>query len=98
MNDEPSPKPNRGRPRLNPDRPLTNREKRRRYTGAKPREIMFALFDPRLVLPDIMGIVHRCALVGQVVGCSRQQVESDRPGLKAVPIGSLRAKERRWLD
>ena len=98
MNDEPKPKPKRGRPRLNPDRPLTDREKRRRYTGAKPREITFALFDLCLVPPDIMGIIHRCALVGQVVGCSRQQVEADRPGLKAVPIGSLRAKERRWLD
>ena len=96
MNDEPKPK--RGRPRINPDRPLTDREKRRRYTGAKPREITFALFDPRLVPPESVGLIHRCALVGQAVGCSRQQVEADRLGLKAVPIGSLRARERRWLD
>ena len=96
MDDDPKPK--RGRPRLNPDRPLTDREKRRRHTGAKPREITFALFDPRLVPPEVMGLIQRCALVGQVVGCSRQQVEADRPGLRAVPIGSLSAREKRWLD
>ena len=96
MDDDPKPK--RGRPRLNPDRPLTDRENRRRYTGAKPREITFALFDPQLVPMDIMGIIHRCALVGKVVGCSRQDVEADRHGLRAVPIGSLRAREKRWLD
>lgn len=91
-------KPKRGRPRLNPNRILTDRDKRRRYTGAEPREITFALFDPRLVPRDIMGIIHRCAFVGKVVGCSRTQVETDRPGIKAIPIGSLRAKEKRWLD
>lgn len=87
-----------GRPRLNPDHILSDRERRRRLTGAKPREITFVLFDPQLVPYEIVGLIHRCALVGKVVGCSRQQVEADRPGLKAIPIGSLTVREKKWLD
>jgi hypothetical protein len=65
---------------------------------ASDREVKYALFDPALVPEGAIGFVHRAAFVGVVVGCSRKSVERDQPGMKVVPIASLRAKEKRWVE
>jgi hypothetical protein len=87
----------RGRPRKNPDRLVTFQEIYKAKKTASDREVKYALFDPTLAPEGSIGFVHRAAFVGVVVGCSRKSVECDRPGLKAVPIGSLRAREKLWL-
>jgi len=87
----------RGRPRKNPDRLVTDRDVYQSKKTAADRIVTYALFDPLLLPEWAIGVVYRCALVGTAVGCSRVSVERDRPGLRAVPLGSLRAAEKRWV-
>lgn len=87
----------RGRPRKDPDRLVTDRDVYQSKKTAADRAVTYALFDPLLLPEWAIGIIHRCAFVGTAVGCSRVSVECDRPGLRAVPLGSLRAKEKLWV-
>ena len=87
----------RGRPRKNHDRLVSDRDVYQAKKTGSDRQVTYALFDPLLAPEGSIGFIHRSALVDVVVGCSRVSVERDRPGLKAVPIGSLKAKERRWV-
>lgn len=88
----------RGRTRKNADRLVSDRDVYQAKKTAIDRSVTYALFDPLLVPEGSIGFIHRSALVDVVVGCSRVSVERDRPGLKAVPIGSLRIKEKRWVE
>ena len=87
----------RGRPRNNPDRLVTDRDVYQAKKIAADRIVTYALFDPLLLPEGAICVIYRCALVGTAVGCSRKSVERDRPGLRAVPLGSLRAGEKRWV-
>jgi len=87
----------RGRPRNNPDRLVTDRDIYQSKKTAADRIVIYALFDPLLLPEWAIGVIYRCALVGTAVGYSRVSVERDRPGLRAVPLGSLRAVEKRWV-
>lgn len=80
-----------------PDR-LSDRERYLATKTAADRVVTYALFDPSLVPEGSIGLIHKVALVEVVVGCSRVSLERDRPGLKAVPLGRLRAKEKKWLE
>lgn len=88
---------NRGRPKINPDRPLTIQEKNDRRSKATPRQIQYALFDPAKIPEGSIGFIHRAALAGVVVARSRQRVEAENPGTRAVPVGRLSAREKRWI-
>lgn len=87
----------RGRPRKDPGRLVSDRDVYLAKKTAADRQVKYALFDPSLVPEGSIGFIHKAALVGVVVGCSRVSVELDRLGLKAIPIGSLRAREKRWV-
>ena len=87
----------RGRPRKNPDRLVTDRDIYQAKKTAADRIVTYALFDPLLLPEGAIGAIYRCALVGTAVGCSRVSVESDRPGLRAVPLGRERGQLRRWV-
>ena len=76
---------------------MTDRDVYQSKKTSADRIVTYALFDPLAVTAGAIGVIHRCALVGTAVGCSRVSVERDRPGLRAVPLGSLRAKEKRWV-
>ena len=80
----------RGRPRKNPDRLVTDRDVYQSKKTALDRSVTYALFDPLKAPEGSIEFIHRSALVDVVVGCSRVSVERDRPGLKAVPIASLK--------
>lgn len=87
----------RGLPRKNADL-VTDQDVYRAKKKAPDRKVAYALFDPMKVPNGSIGFMHRSTLVGVVVGCSRKSVERDRPGLIAIPIGSLRVKEKRWVE
>ena len=87
----------RGKPRKSADL-VTDRDVYLAKKKAPDRQVKYALFDPLLVPKDSIGFIHRSALVDVVIGCSRKSVERDRPGLKAVPIGSLTVREKRWVE
>jgi hypothetical protein len=74
----------------------TDTYQRRKKKGAD-RQVTYALFDRSLLPPGFIGVIHKIAFVGTVVGRSSKSVERDRPGLRAVPWGSLRAREKRWV-
>jgi len=74
----------------------TDTYQRRKKKGAD-REITYALFDKSRLPPGLARGIHKIAFVGTVVGRSSKSVERDRPGLRAVPWGSLRAREKRWV-
>lgn len=58
----------------------------------------YALFDPQRLPSGSLGYIYKVALVGKTTGKSRKDVKSRFPNLYPVPVGSLRAKERRWLE
>lgn len=66
--------------------------------GLTQRQITYAMFDPQLAPDWGTGFIYREALVKTVVARSRKRAESDNPGLKAIPIGSLTAKQKRWVQ
>ena len=87
----------RGRPRKNPDRLVTDRDVYEAKKTAADRIVTYAMFDPLLLPEWAIGVIYRCALVGTAVGYSRVSVERDRPGLRAVPLGRERGQLRRWV-
>jgi hypothetical protein len=87
-----------GRPRIDPDSNQTDRDTYQRRKKGADRQVTYALFEQSRLPPGLIGTIHRLAFVGTVVGRSRKSVERDRPGLKAVPWGSLRAREKRWVE
>jgi hypothetical protein len=66
--------------------------------------VAYALFDEGLRHDGAIGFIHREALVGTAIGCSKKSVESlerekrNNPKIHAVPIGSLRVKEKKWVE
>jgi hypothetical protein len=61
------------------------------------RQVTYALFDPTKVSSGLPEFIHQSAFVGTVVGFSRQSVERST-GLKAVPLGRLTVRERKWVN
>lgn len=88
----------RGRPRKDPDRPVSDRDIYLAKKTAPDRQVKYALFDPLKVPEGSIGKIHRETLVDVVVGCSRQSVEKSRPGLIALRIGKLAAWKKRWVE
>lgn len=69
----------------------------RAKSGSQTRQVTYALFDPKLLPAEAIGIIHREAFVGTAIARSRVEAEK-ATGYRAVPWGSLSKKEKGWID
>jgi hypothetical protein len=70
-------------------------EKNDARSKGTPRQIRYALFDPAKIPEGSIGFIRRDALVGVVVARSMQRAEAS--GMRAVPVGRLSARGKRWI-